>query len=79
MITQQQITEVEIVYIARHTGVVNDDFLSFIITRFYETNYEQFVYLQWLMERWVVLRKHYHHLPTRITYSYYHLPYRLFE
>jgi len=34
MLTQQQITEVEIVYIARHTGVVNDDFLAFIIERF---------------------------------------------
>ena len=74
MLTQQQFTEVEIVYIARHTGTVNDELFAFIIHRLYETNFEQFVYLQWLMERWVVLRKRYHHLPTRIAHSYYHLP-----
>ena len=68
MLTQQQITEVEIVYIARRTGIVNEELFAFIIHRFYDTNFEQFVYLQWLMERWVILRKHYHHLPTRIIY-----------
>jgi hypothetical protein len=76
MLTQTQITEVEIVYIARHTGTINGELFAFIVKRFYETNFEPFVYLQWLMERWVVLRKHDRHLPTRIAHAYYHLLYR---
>jgi hypothetical protein len=66
MLTLAQITEVEVVYIARHERAINDDLFAFIINRYDATNVQPFIYLKWLMERWTVLRKYDHQLPTRI-------------
>ncbi len=66
MLTQKQITEVEAVYIARNFRTINDKLFVFFIEHFYATNLEQFIYFKWLMSRWVFLRKHLNHMPTRI-------------
>ena len=74
MLTPKQITEVEAVYICRNFNTINDDIFVLLMKRFYETNLEQFIYLWWLLTRWPLLRKHTHHMPTRIVYLYNLLP-----
>ena len=68
MLTPKQITEIEAIYICRNYNTLNDNLFAVFIEHFYDTNLEQFIYLKWLLTRWPLLRKHTHHMPTRIVY-----------
>jgi hypothetical protein len=68
MLNPKQITEVEAIYICRNYNTLTDDLFAVLIEHFHDTNVEQFIYLRWLLHRWTLLRKHIHHLPTRIVY-----------
>ena len=74
MLSPSQITEVEAIYICRNYSTITDDLFAVLIEHFYDTNLEQFIYLKWLIQRWTLLRKNKHQMPTRIIRIYNHLP-----
>ena len=80
MRTQNQITEVEAIYIIITSDGVNIGLCVSFIEHFYATNLEQFIYLTWLLQRWTFIRKHHGQMPKRLTpqssiiHIYNHLP-----
>ena len=66
MLSPSQITEVEAIYICKIYERITDDLYAVCIEHFYDTNLEQFIYLKWLIQRWTLLRKNQHQMPTRI-------------
>jgi hypothetical protein len=74
MLTLNQITEVEAIYICRNNNTIKDDLYVAFIEHLYKNNLEQFIYLKWLLQRWPLLRKHHRHLPKRIIHLDKHLP-----
>ena len=73
MLSPRQITEVEAIYICKNYGTITDDLYAVCIEHFHATNLEQFIYLKWLIQRWTLLRKNKHQMPTRIVELYNHL------
>lgn len=67
MLSDNQITEVEGVFLAIESKKISYDLSSAFIERFYDTNREQYKYLLWLLNRWVLLRKDKNHLPKRFS------------
>ena len=65
MLTNTQITETEAVFVALDSGDMTDNLVFEIREHVYYKSFEQHCYLQWLLDRWTILRKHAHHLPTR--------------
>ena len=74
MLNQNQITEVEAIYIIMTSDGVNIGLCVSFVEHFYATNLEQFIYLTWLLQRWTFIRKHHGEMPTRIIHIYNHLP-----
>jgi hypothetical protein len=70
MLSPRQITEVEAIYICRNYNTISDNLYAVFIEHFYDTNLEQFIYLRWLIQRWTLLRKNQHQMPTRIVQLY---------
>ena len=67
MLNDAQITEVEGVFLAIDSKKINDDLAFAFIDHFYDINLEQRIYLLWLLNRWVLLRKEKNHLPKRFS------------
>jgi len=79
MLTPTQITEVEAIFICSNYDSISDNLYAAFIEHLYETNLEQFIYLKWLIQRWTLLRKNTHHMPTRIVYLHNLLPCNCFK
>ena len=62
MLTYDQITLVEGVYLALSNEGISDELAMKIQNYIYEHNFEQYVYLRWLISRWSFLKKDKHHL-----------------
>ncbi len=73
MITQNQITEVEGVYIAITTCDIKPELCIALIEHYYKHNLHQFVYLRWLFHRWPLIRKHNRQMPKRFVCIQHHL------
>jgi hypothetical protein len=65
MLTLNQITEVEGVYLAITSCGIRNELTIAFIEHFYKHNLYQFIYLKWLLQRWTLIKKHKHHLPKR--------------
>ena len=65
MLTDKQITMVEAVYLAIDNGELSEDLCQSLVDNLYLHNKECHIYLIWLLNRWVSLRKHKYHLPIR--------------
>ena len=74
MLTQNQITEVEGVYIAITSCGISHELCIAFIEHFYKHNLYQFIYLKWLLHRWPLIRKHNRQMPKRIVCIQHHLP-----
>ena len=65
MLNESEITLVESVYLVLDRDVLTSEIVLQIQDYVYKHNFEQHVYLQWLINRWSVLKRDKHHLPLR--------------
>ena len=66
MLTDNQITMVEAVYLAIDNGALSEELCQYLVDNMYSYDKECHIYLIWLLNRWkFVLRKHKYHLPIR--------------
>ena len=65
MLTDKQITQVEGLFLAIDSKKINH-LIDEIIEKVFIISGEQGQYLLWLLNRWIILRNHPYHLPTRI-------------
>ena len=66
MLTDSQITMAEAVYLAIDSNKISPELCQGLVDCIYQKNKEAHAYLIWLLNRWVMLRAHKYHLPTRI-------------
>ena len=66
MLTDNQITMVEAVYLAIDNGELSEEVCQRLVYNMYLQSKECHIYLIWLLNRWRFgLRKHKYHLPIR--------------
>ena len=65
-LSEKDIDEIHIIFTIIDRALINDEMSIKIITHYYENEYEHYIYLEWLLLRWVFLRTNRNHLPKRI-------------
>ena len=65
MLTDNQITMVEAVYLAIDNGELSEELCQYLVDNMYSYDKECHIYLIWLLNRWVKIRRYKYHLPTR--------------
>ena len=65
MISDCELIEAECIFLLIDNGIFSNDVCIKFMESIYHTNYEMFVLLDWMLMRWVLLRKHKFHLPKR--------------
>ena len=65
MLTDNQITMVEAVYLAIDNGALSEKLCQYLVDNMYSYDKECHIYLIWLLNRWVKIRRYKYHLPTR--------------
>ena len=65
MISDCELIEAECIFLLIDNGIVSNAVCVEFMESTYHTNYEMFVLLDWMLMRWVLLRKHKFHLPKR--------------
>ena len=60
-----ELIEAECICLLIDNGIVSNAVCVEFMESTYHTNYEMFVLLDWMLMRWVLLRKHKFHLPKR--------------
>ena len=68
MLTIKELNEIETVFIIIDRNYLSPELANSLIEYFHDKNYEQFVYLEWLLCRWVHLRSNMDHLPKRLKF-----------
>ena len=65
-LSEKDIDEIHIIFTIIDRALINDEMSIKIITHYHENEYEHYIYLEWLLLRWVALRSSRNHLPKRI-------------
>ena len=65
MLTDNQITMVEAVYLAIDNGELSEEVCQRLVYNMYLQSKECHIYLIWLLNRWVKIRRYKYHLPIR--------------
>ena len=65
-LSEKDIDEIHLIFTIIDRALINDEMSIKIITHDYENEYEHYIYLEWLLLRWVALRSSRTHLPKRI-------------
>ena len=65
MLTDNQITMVEAIYLAIDNGELSEEVCQRLVDNMYLQSKECHIYLTWLLNRWAWKRKHRTHLPIR--------------
>ena len=65
-LSEKDIDEIHIIFTIIDRALINDEMSIKIITHYHENEYEHYIYLEWLLLRWVALRSSRTHLPKRI-------------
>ena len=65
MLNDSEITVVESIYLVLDRDILTSEIALQIQDYVYKHNFEQHVYLQWLINRWSFLKRDKHHLPLR--------------
>ena len=65
-LSEKDIDEIHIIFTIIDRALINDEMSIKIITHYQENEYEHYIYLEWLLLRWVALRSSRTHLPKRI-------------
>ena len=73
MLSDCEMIEAECIFSLIDNGIVSNEVCMGFMESTYHKNYEMFVLLDWMLMRWVLLRKHKFHLPTRANKQYINL------
>ena len=65
MLNDSEITMVEGIYLVLSDGELTSEIALQIQKYVYKHNFEQHIYLQWLINRWTFKKRDKHHLPLR--------------
>ena len=65
-LSEKDIDEIHLIFTIIDRALINDEMSIKIITHYYEHEYEHYIYLEWLLLRWVALRSSRNLLPKRI-------------
>ena len=65
MLTYDQVTIVEGIYLAIESGGISNEFAIELRNYIHKQNYEQHIYLQWLFNRWSFIKLDMDHMPMR--------------
>ena len=65
MLSDCEMMEAECIFLLIDNGIISNKICLEFMESTYHTNYEMFVLLDWMLMRWVCLRKHKFHLPKR--------------
>ena len=68
MLSDLQIDEMECIFRLIDDGYLPDN-VAIEFLNWLEKNVERFALLNWMLMRWVYIRKHKYHLPTRLINS----------
>ena len=66
VLTDRDLTQVECIFLLIDNCIIPREKCMEFMASMYHEKYEVFVLLNWMLTRWVVLRQHKFHLPTRI-------------
>ena len=61
-----EIVEAEALFLCIDWGVISEEQGKNIMTNMKQRSFEQYVYLEWLLLRWTLLRKDNKHLPVKL-------------
>ena len=65
MLTGCEMVEAECIFLLIDNGIISNEVCMKFMGSLYHKHYEMFVLLDWMLIRWVLLRKHKFHLPKR--------------
>jgi hypothetical protein len=65
VLSECQVIEAECIFLLIDNGIISNDICIAFMDTLYHTNFEMFALLDWMLMRWVVLRKSKFHLPKR--------------
>ena len=65
MLSDCEMIEAECIFLLIDNGIISNEICVEFLESTYHTNYEMFVLLDWMLMRWVLLRKQKFHLPKR--------------
>lgn len=63
------INQTEHIFLLLDNDLISDKGIQYIMNNMMNNNNGQYEYLLWLLNRWVVLRKHRYHLPGKVIYT----------
>ena len=67
VLNECETTVAECISILIDNGVVSDEVTEQLMEGMFHNNFEMYILLDWMLKRWVLLRKHKFHLPKRRT------------
>ena len=65
-LTNIEIIEAESIFLCIDWKVISEEKAVHIMTGMKKKSFEQYVYLEWLLLRWRLLRKDHKHLPAKL-------------
>ena len=65
-LSEKDIDEIHIIFTIIDRALISDEVSIKILTYYHEKEHEHYIYLEWLLLRWVFLRTNANHLPQRI-------------
>ena len=65
VLTDCEFTEAECIFLLIDNGVISSEVSHEFMASMYHKKYEVFVLLNWMLTRWVLLRKNKFHVPTQ--------------
>ena len=65
-LTNIEIIEAEAIFLCIDWGVISEEKAKEIMINIKNKSWEQYVYLEWLLLRWTLLRKDHKHLPAKL-------------
>ena len=71
VLTEREFAQAEAIFLLIDNGVVSYEQTHTFMSSMYNLNYEILVFMDWLLTRWVLLRKHKFHLPTQTNKAVY--------
>ena len=65
-LSEKDIDEIHIIFTIIDRALISDEMSIKILTHYHENEYGHYIYLEWLLLRWIILRTNRNHLPKRI-------------
>ena len=69
VLTDYELIEAECIFLLIDNGILSKEKCNEFMNTLYYLKHEMYALLNWMLTRWVFLRKHKYHLPKRIRHS----------